>query len=169
MAGRLDGKVALVSGAGSCGPGWGNGRASATLFAREGAKVFAVDLDQDALENTAKTIRDEGNECTTHRCNVTKADEVKAMVDACIAAYGRIDVLHNNVGGSAAGGAILGRVLTSDKSKGTAIGAILGAAVGTAVASRNGDDPVVIEPGTPGELRLDSPVDVAVPLDPGSA
>lgn len=106
MAGRLEGKVALVSGAGSCGPGWGNGRASATLFAREGAKVFAVDLDADAVENTAETIREEGNDCTTHCCNVTKSDEVKAMVDACIDTYGRIDILHNNVGGSAAGGAM---------------------------------------------------------------
>jgi NAD(P)-dependent dehydrogenase (short-subunit alcohol dehydrogenase family) len=106
MAGRLEGKVALISGAGSCGPGWGNGRATATLFAREGAKVFAADLDADAVENTRATIAGEGNECTTHVCDVTKSDQVKAMVAACVAQYGTVDILHNNVGGSASGGAM---------------------------------------------------------------
>ena len=106
MTGRLEGKVSLISGAGSCGPGWGNGRATATLFAREGAKVFAVDLNREAVEETAKTIRDEGHECITYCCDVTNSKAVNEMVDACVASYGRIDVLQNNVGGSAAGGAM---------------------------------------------------------------
>lgn len=106
MPGRLKGKVALISGAGSCGPGWGNGRATATLFAREGAKVFAVDLNQEAVEETAKTIQDEGNECITYCCDVTNAESVNEMVTSCVDRFGRVDVLQNNVGGSAAGGAM---------------------------------------------------------------
>ena len=106
MPGRLEGKVALISGAGSCGPGWGNGRATATLFAREGAKVFAVDLNQEAVEETAKTIQDEGNECTTYCCDVTNAESVNEMVTSCVDRFGQVDVLQNNVGGSAAGGAM---------------------------------------------------------------
>lgn len=106
MPGRLEGKVALISGAGSCGPGWGNGRATATLFAREGAKVFAVDLNQEAVEETAKTIQDEGNECITYCCDVTNAESVNEMVTSCVDRFGRVDVLQNNVGGSAAGGAM---------------------------------------------------------------
>ncbi|MBH73837.1 MAG: 3-oxoacyl-ACP reductase [Rhodospirillaceae bacterium] len=106
MPGRLEGKVALISGAGSCGPGWGNGRATATLFAREGAKIFAVDLNQEAVEETAKTIQDEGNECTTYCCDVTNAESVNEMVTSCVDRFGQVDVLQNNVGGSAAGGAM---------------------------------------------------------------
>ena len=106
MPGRLEGKVALISGAGSCGPGWGNGRATATLFAREGAKVFAVDLNQEAVEETAKTIQDEGNQCITYCCDVTNAESVNEMVTSCVDRFGQVDVLQNNVGGSAAGGAM---------------------------------------------------------------
>ena len=106
MPGRLEGKVALISGAGSCGPGWGNGRATATLFAREGAKVFAVDLNQEAVEETAKTIQDEGNECITYCCDVTNGESVNEMVTSCVDRFGQVDVLQNNVGGSAAGGAM---------------------------------------------------------------
>ena len=106
MPGRLEGKVALISGAGSCGPGWGNGRATATLFAREGAKIFAVDLNQEAVEETAKTIQDEGNECITYCCDVTNAESVNEMITSCVDRFGQVDVLQNNVGGSAAGGAM---------------------------------------------------------------
>jgi NAD(P)-dependent dehydrogenase (short-subunit alcohol dehydrogenase family) len=98
MAGRLQDRVALITGAGSIGPGWGNGKATAVLFAREGTKVFAVDLNLEAAEETGKLIRDEGGVCVTHRADVAQADSVQAMVDACIAALGRIDVLVNNVG-----------------------------------------------------------------------
>ena len=60
MAGRLEGKTALVVGAGSVGPGWGNGKATSVLFAREGAQIFCVDINQAAAEETAGIIRGEG-------------------------------------------------------------------------------------------------------------
>ncbi|MDP6351878.1 MAG: SDR family oxidoreductase [Alphaproteobacteria bacterium] len=98
MAGRLEDKVAIVTGAGSIGPGWGNGKATAVLFAREGAKVVAVDRDPSAAEETRAVIAGEGGECLAHTADVAVAGEVAAMVAAAMAAYGRIDVLHNNVG-----------------------------------------------------------------------
>jgi NAD(P)-dependent dehydrogenase (short-subunit alcohol dehydrogenase family) len=98
MAGRLQDRVALVTGAGSIGPGWGNGKATAVLFAREGARIFAVDVNLEAVEETRKIIGEEGGACATHRADVAKADSVQAMVDACMAAFGRVDVLVNNVG-----------------------------------------------------------------------
>src|SRR5215475_1387227 len=106
MAGRLDGKVAIVVGAGCVGPGWGNGRATAVIFAREGAKVFAVDRDADSMRETVERAREAGGEITTHLCDATDSNAVAAMVDACVAAHGRIDILVNNVGGSAAGGPV---------------------------------------------------------------
>lgn len=105
MAGRLDGKVALITGAGCVGPGWGNGRAAAVLFAREGAKVFAVDRDADAMAETLAHVRDAGGTAAAHTCDVTDSAAVAAMVAACQTAFGRIDILVNNVGGSAPGGA----------------------------------------------------------------
>src|SRR5438046_9699855 len=97
MPDRLKGKVAIVVGAGSIGPGWGNGKATAVTFAREGAKVFCVDVNLSAAEETADIIRKEGGEASAHRADVTKAAEVAAMVAACKRIYGRIDVLDNNV------------------------------------------------------------------------
>ncbi len=100
----LSGKVAFVTGAGSAGEGWGNGKAIAALMARQGAKVFGVDLSAEALESTSAVMREEGHEgWTGHTCNMTKSDQVKAAVDECLARYGRIDILVNNVGGSAPG------------------------------------------------------------------
>ena len=104
MAGRLDGKVAIVVGAGCVGPGWGNGRATAVIFAREGAKVFAVDHDVESMRETVDRVREAGGEIETHLCDATDSAAVAAMVGACVAAHGRVDVLVNNVGGSAAGG-----------------------------------------------------------------
>ncbi len=104
MAGRLAGKVALITGAGCIGPGWGNGRAAAVLFAREGAKVFAVDKNPEAMTETVARVGNDG-EIATHLCDLTDDAEVSAMTDACCKAFGRIDILVNNVGGSAAGGA----------------------------------------------------------------
>lgn len=106
MAGRLHGKVALITGAGSVGPGWGNGRATAWRFAQEGARVFAVDLNVQALEATVDLVQQEGGEITTFRADVTRNEDITAMVDACIQAYGRIDILVNNVGGSRKGGPV---------------------------------------------------------------
>jgi NAD(P)-dependent dehydrogenase (short-subunit alcohol dehydrogenase family) len=106
MPGRLQDKVALVAGAGCVGPGWGNGRAIAVLFAREGAKVFAVDRDAEAMTETLARVAEFDGTIKSHTCNVTDSQSVKSMIDACLAAFGRIDVLVNNVGGSAAGGPV---------------------------------------------------------------
>jgi NAD(P)-dependent dehydrogenase (short-subunit alcohol dehydrogenase family) len=99
----LTGKVAVVTGAGSVGPGWGNGKATAAMLARQGAKVFAIDVNEAAGDETRAIIEKEGGECLAHRCDMTVSSEVGAAVDACLKHYGRIDILVNNVGGSAAG------------------------------------------------------------------
>jgi NAD(P)-dependent dehydrogenase (short-subunit alcohol dehydrogenase family) len=106
MTGRLDGKVAIVVGAGSVGSGWGNGRATAVIFAREGAKVFAVDRNADSLHETVAKTRAFGGEILTHLCDATDSKAVAAMVDACMKTHGRIDVPVNVVGGSAPGGPV---------------------------------------------------------------
>ena len=102
--GRMNDKVAIVAGAGSIAEGWSNGRAAAVLLAREGAKVFAVDRDIDSANATRDIIRSEGGECTARQCDVSIAAEVEIMVAACLDAYGRIDVLFNNVGMQVVGG-----------------------------------------------------------------
>jgi NAD(P)-dependent dehydrogenase (short-subunit alcohol dehydrogenase family) len=104
MPGRVAGKVALITGAGCVGPGWGNGRAAAVLFAREGAKVFAVDKNPDSMTETVASVGNDA-EIVTHACDVTDDSQVRAMTEACRKAFGRVDILINNVGGSAAGGA----------------------------------------------------------------
>jgi NAD(P)-dependent dehydrogenase (short-subunit alcohol dehydrogenase family) len=106
MTKRLDGKVAIVTGAGCVGPGWGNGRAAAVLFAREGAKVFAVDNNPTSMEETLERARADAGTILPHPCDVTKGREVTAMVAACVEAFGRVDILINNVGGSAPGGPV---------------------------------------------------------------
>lgn len=111
-AGRLTGKVAIVTGAGCVGPGWGNGRAVTVLFALAGARVFAVDKHLEAMEETLRRVREAGGEVTPYTCDVTDSAAIKAMVDACVAQYGRVDILVNNVGGSAAGGPV---ALSEDK------------------------------------------------------
>src|ERR1700749_201654 len=95
---RLKGKVAMVVGAGSIGPGWGNGKATAVTFAREGAQVFCVDRNAAAAEETVGLIRSEGGNAVASTADVSRAWEVEARVGACLKAYGRIDVLDNNVG-----------------------------------------------------------------------
>ena len=106
MADRLKDKVALVVGAGSIGPGWGNGKATAVTFAREGARVFCADVNQTAAEETAAIIKGEGGSAMVHRADASKAADVVAMVEACASAYGRIDVLDNNVGIAEFGGVV---------------------------------------------------------------
>jgi NAD(P)-dependent dehydrogenase (short-subunit alcohol dehydrogenase family) len=101
---RLKDKVAIVAGAGSIADGWSNGKATAVLFAREGAKVFAVDRDMKAAQETCAIIGREGGAATPHQCDVSVAAEVDAMVATCIGTYGRIDVLFNNVGMQVVGG-----------------------------------------------------------------
>jgi len=106
MAGRLEGKIAIVTGAGCVGPGWGNGRATCVRFAEEGAKVFAVDLKPEPMEETLSRGRETGGEIEPYLCDVTDRASVAAMVEACIARFGRVDILVNNVGGSARGGPV---------------------------------------------------------------
>lgn len=101
---RLNDKIVIVTGAGSSGPGWGNGKATAVLFAREGAKVLAVDLRPSAVQETKAIIEQEGGECACFTADVSNCEQVKALIEHCVAAYGRIDVLHNNVGILAVGG-----------------------------------------------------------------
>ena len=95
---RLKGKAAMVVGAGSIGPGWGNGKATAVTFARQGAQVFCVDRNGAAAEETVNIIKSEGGKATAFTADVSRATDVEAMVAACLKAYGRIDVLDNNVG-----------------------------------------------------------------------
>jgi len=106
MSGRLAGKVAIVAGAGSVGPGWGNGRAIAFRFAQEGASVLAVDRDMRHLDETLACVREVGGTIEPLACNVTQSDEVVAMMRDCERRFGRIDILVNNVGGSAPGGPV---------------------------------------------------------------
>jgi NAD(P)-dependent dehydrogenase (short-subunit alcohol dehydrogenase family) len=103
MDARFRNKVALVLGAGSVGPGFGNGKATALLFAREGAQVFGVDRNADALAETASLISAEGGTFESHVADVTEPAAVERLVEACIQRFRRIDVLVNNVGGSAPG------------------------------------------------------------------
>src|SRR6266540_779508 len=98
MADRLRGKVALVTGAGSRGPGVGNGKATATLFAREGASVVCVDQVIERAAETVAAIEAEGGVAFAVAADVTKRDDCDRMVAAAIERYGRLDILDNNVG-----------------------------------------------------------------------
>jgi NAD(P)-dependent dehydrogenase (short-subunit alcohol dehydrogenase family) len=106
MGNRLQDRVAIVTGAGSVGPGWGNGRATAVLFAREGAQVLVVDREEAAARHTAALIGEEGGSAAVCGADVTDAASVSAMLARCIECFGRVDVLHNNVGGSITGGPV---------------------------------------------------------------
>ncbi|ARP80687.1 3-oxoacyl-ACP reductase [Bordetella genomosp. 8] len=106
MSRRLAGKVAIVTGAGCVGPGWGNGRAVAVRFAQEGALVLAVDKSADAMTETLALAGDAAPRISTWTGDATRSDDVQAMVQACVARFGKIDVLVNNVGGSRKGGPV---------------------------------------------------------------
>ena len=95
---RLKDRVAIVSGAGSVRPGMGNGKATAILFAREGAKVIAVDKNLEAAEETVRLIVGEGGEAKAIQADVTREAEAKKVVDAAVSDCGRLDILFNNVG-----------------------------------------------------------------------
>src|SRR6516225_8603381 len=102
---RLKDRVAIVVGAGqSPGEGMGNGRATALTFAREGAKVLCVDRDLTSAQETVDMITAKGGTAAAFKADVTKDAEIKAMVSDAVKRWGRIDVLHNNVGVSLAGG-----------------------------------------------------------------
>jgi NAD(P)-dependent dehydrogenase (short-subunit alcohol dehydrogenase family) len=88
----------MVVGAGAQGDGISIGRATAVTFARKGAKVFAIDIDGDAAEHTARLIAEEGGSARAHRADASDPDQMAAAVEACLSAFGTIDVLDNNVG-----------------------------------------------------------------------
>lgn len=95
---RLKDKVAIVAGAGSRGEAMSNGRASALLLAKKGARVVAVDKNLKAAEVTVKIIKDSGGEAIAIEANVTREAEARKVIEATIAQYGRLDILFNNVG-----------------------------------------------------------------------
>ena len=98
MSKRMENKVVLVSGAGSIGPGWGNGKACSVLYAREGAKVIACDINMEAAVETTDIIKKEGGEAIALQCDVSKAESVSRLFREILKDYDRIDVLHSNVG-----------------------------------------------------------------------
>lgn len=102
----LSGRVAIVTGAGSVGPGWGNGKATAVLLAREGASVFLIDVVETAVAETAGIIEREGGMCARTLCDMLSSVDVGRAVAECIERFGRIDILVNNVGGSHPGSAL---------------------------------------------------------------
>jgi len=106
MKPRFENKVAIVTGAGCVGEGWGNGRAIAVGLAEEGARVFAVDRDLERVEQTVALAGDAGERIIPWACNVTRSDSIADMVAACLETYGTVDILVNNVGGSAPGGPV---------------------------------------------------------------
>lgn len=95
---RLDGRVAIVMGAGSIGDGWGNGKACAVTYARYGAAVACVDRDLDAAAETAAIIEREGGRAVALQADATREADVQAVVDATVSTFERLDVMHNNVG-----------------------------------------------------------------------
>ena len=98
MVDRLKDKVAIVTGAGSSGPGVGNGKAAAILFAREGASVLCVDLFEERAQETAGIIKGEGGDASVFQADVTRQADCERMAAAALERYGRIDILQNNVG-----------------------------------------------------------------------
>jgi NAD(P)-dependent dehydrogenase (short-subunit alcohol dehydrogenase family) len=102
---NFQGKVALVTGAGSVGEGWGNGKATAVLLARRGAAVCGLDLHAEALGSTTAIMQSEGLEdrWLPLTCNMTDSTAIASAVEGCVERFGRIDILVNNVGGSAPG------------------------------------------------------------------
>ncbi len=103
-AGRLSGKIAIVTGAGSVGPGWGNGRATAIRFAQEGATVLAVDRDLSSMDQTLELAGDQAVGIRPLTCDVTDEEAVKRLISAITSEMGRIDILVNNVGAPLPGG-----------------------------------------------------------------
>lgn len=103
---KLAGRTALVFGAGSSGPGWGNGKAAAVAYAREGARVVAIDLSLEAAEETAQIIASEGGIAIAVACDVLDLASIEAAVTKSIDSFGRLDILHNNVGAVVLGGPV---------------------------------------------------------------
>lgn len=103
MGGRLGGKVAIVTGAASAGPGLGIGKATAILFAREGSKVVLVNRSESHAQTLQREIEVEGGECSAVAADVTRPDQVERLIDVTMKRYGKLDILFNNVGTGAPG------------------------------------------------------------------
>ncbi|WP_213958010.1 MULTISPECIES: SDR family NAD(P)-dependent oxidoreductase [unclassified Variovorax] len=103
---RLEGKIAIVTGCGSSAPGWGNGKATAVVFAREGATVIGTDANLEAAEETRKIIESEGGRAFMYACDALDSSQVRAFVEKVVQQFGRIDILVNNIGASAPGGPV---------------------------------------------------------------
>jgi NAD(P)-dependent dehydrogenase (short-subunit alcohol dehydrogenase family) len=103
MAGRLSSQTALVFGGGSSAPGWGNGKAAAVLMASEGASVMVADIELAAAEETCRIIDQQGGRAWPIACDVRQASEIAVAVQACVAQFGGINILLNNVGVSGPG------------------------------------------------------------------
>ncbi len=101
---RLDGKVAFVVGAGSSGPGWGTGKAIAVHLARLGAKVFGVDINASAADETGAIISDEGGQFASFVGDITKTQGVVDSVQSCVRHFGNIQIVINNLGLAHIGG-----------------------------------------------------------------
>ena len=103
---RLESKIAIVAGAGSRGDVLGNGQAAAVLFAQEGAEVLLVDASEERVARTAAMIKADGGGATTFIGDVTNPADCETMVETAMSRYGRIDILHNNVGIGGAGNVV---------------------------------------------------------------
>tara|TARA_Y100001960_G_scaffold37950_1_gene36143 strand:+ start:276 stop:1079 length:804 start_codon:yes stop_codon:yes gene_type:complete len=103
MSGRVEGKVAVLIGGGQTpGETVGNGRATALVLAREGARVFVVDRDRESANETAKMIKEQGGIASSCQADVTSEEQVEMAIKSCVEQFGRLDILHNNVGASVA-------------------------------------------------------------------
>ena len=103
MAGRVQGKVAVLIGGGqTAGETVGNGRATALVLAREGARVFVVDRDLESADETAEMIKERGGVASSCQADVTSEEQVEIAIKSCVEQFGRLDILHNNVGASVA-------------------------------------------------------------------
>src|SRR5919107_3823251 len=98
MTDRMKDKVVIVNGAGSSGPGWGNGKAAAVLYAREGARVVCVDLRREAAEETVEIIRSEGGDAIAIAGDSAEAATAHDAAAAARERFGGVHILHNNVG-----------------------------------------------------------------------
>jgi len=106
VADRLKDKIALVTGAGSVGPGWGNGKAISVLFAREGASIFGADINIESARETQRIVEQEAGVFLGCAADVASSDQVEDMIRACMDRFGRIDILVNNVGIARVGGPV---------------------------------------------------------------
>ncbi|MBV9562770.1 MAG: SDR family oxidoreductase [Bradyrhizobium sp.] len=106
LGGRLRDKVAIVFGAGSIGEGWGNGKAAAVAYARAGARVAVVDIDPKAAAATRDCIESEGGAAIALETNAASLVAVERAVERAVGTFGRIDILHNNVGITSRGGPV---------------------------------------------------------------